>query len=897
MTQPSEKCDSFFHRDVLDPAIPYAQRQKMLVEASRSYLACHQELIRERHRAGESGRLIVGSLTSLIDTLIRNLYRSASADLTRGASSPCTLIALGGYGRGELNPRSDIDLMFFYTGREKEFAEQMAERILYLIWDIGLEVGYSVRTAKDCLEMADKDITARTALLDSRYLVGDETSYQEYLRTVIEIVLGKGSQAFIRDKLEENTRRLRKYGSSIYLLEPNIKEGEGGLRDLHTALWISMVKFKARSLRELIIKGVLSEREGKEFEEALDYLWRLRNELHYLSGRKNDQLHFDQQEKIAQFLGYQDRRGNLAVEQFMQDYYSHASRVEHLASSLITKATQQDSTFRIIGYLTRRGVEEGFYILRGELWPTRRTLFEEEPARMMRAFVLAQRHKVNLSLALKSMIRDNLHRINDKVRRSETMREGFMEVLRGAQGVAETLKLMHHLQFLNHFIPEFGYIYCKVQHDAYHIYTVDMHSLFAVEEITRLWQGEYREKKPFLTQVANDIEKRQLLLLSVLFHDIGKGEGKDHCNKGGDMIPTIARRLGLNREDSERLEFLVRNHLQMAHISQRRDLHDDKLIIQFARRMGMSENLKMLYLLTFADIKAVGPDVWSEWKGLLLQELYEKAYEVLERGNFQMEQRSEKVRNRKRKVVGMLEEEFGSRTVKEVLRQMSTRYLLSHRSKEIVEHIRVVLARKDRPLAMKVEHEETAQYSNLIISTLDIPGLFSKITGMMAANGINILGAQISTMSNGVALDVLQVRSSAGEIIADPAKWQKVEQDLTAVVEGRVRVEELVNKRHRSSLLPTSSRPRFPSKVEIDNQVSDEYTVIDIFAHDRIGLLYQITRTLKELGLYIGVSKISTKVDQVADTFYVQDIFGQKITAPEKIEEAQRTLLACLEEE
>ncbi len=893
----SEKNESFFSRQVLDPAIPYAQRQKMLVEASRAYLAHHQQLIRDRHRSGESGRLIVGSLTSLADTLIRNLYRSASTDLPRGGS-PCTLIALGGYGRAELNPRSDIDLMFYYSGKDKRFAEQVAERILYLMWDIGLEVGYSVRTARDCLEMAERDITARTALLDSRYLVGDEANYQDYSRLVMETVLGKNSQGFIRDKLEENTRRLRKYGSSVYLLEPNIKEGEGGLRDLHTALWIAMVKFKARALRELIIKGVLTEREGQDFEAAFDHLWRIRNELHYLSGRKNDQIHFDQQEKIALFLGYQDNRRALAVEQFMQDYYSHATRVEHLAASLITRATQQEEpTFRILGYLTRRTVDEGFYILRGELRATREDLFAADPALMMKAFLLAQRHDVKLSLTVKKMIRDNLHRINDRVRRSRTMSEGFLEILRGPQRVAETLRDMHHLQFLNHFIPEFGRIYCKVQHDAYHIYTVDVHSIFAVEEIVKLWRGDYFDKKPLLTQVANDVEKRELLLLSVLFHDIGKGEGKDHCNKGADMIPTIARRLGLNREDSERLEFLVRNHLQMAHISQRRDLHDDKMIIQFARRMGMSENLKMLYLLTFADIKAVGPDVWSEWKGLLLQELYEKAYEILERGNFQMEKRSEKVRNRKRKVVGLLEEEFGGKVIKEVLRQMSTRYLLSHRSREIAAHIRVVLALKDRPLVMKVEHAPQAEYSNLIIATLDIPGLFSKITGVMAGNGINILGAQISTMNNGVALDVLQVRSPGGEIIADPAKWRQVEEDLTSVIEGRVRVAELVKKRHRSSLLPAQPRPRFPNKVEIDNEVSDEYTVIDIFAHDRIGLLYQITKTLKELGLYIGVSKISTKVDQVADTFYIQDIFGHKVTAPEKIEEVERQLLECMDEE
>ncbi len=892
-----QKVESFFSRKLLtDPAMAYEERRNLLLEASRSFLEYHTGLIREKHRAGAPGRQTVGSLTSLTDTLIRNLYRSVSADISEKGFGACTLIALGGYGRGELNPRSDIDLMFYYSGKDRPFAEQISERMLYLLWDLGLEVGYSVRTEKDCLEMADKDITARTALLDSRYLVGDEELYQAYERTVMEAVLGRNSQGFMREKLEENARRLRKYGSSVYLLEPNIKEGEGGLRDLHTALWVAQVKFKARSLRGLIIKGVLTEKEGKAFEDAFDYLWRIRNELHYLSTRKNDQINFDQQEEIARFFGYRNNKQALAVEQFMQDYYAHATHVEHLSSSLITKATQQDEpTFKILGYLTRRSVEEGFYILRGELRASSPDIFEEHPARMMKAFLLSQRHGVPLSVALKGLIRQNLHRINDRVRRSREMSESFLEILRNPKGVETALGDMHHLQFLSRFIPEFERIYCKVQHDAYHIYTVDIHSLFAVEEIAKLWRGEYAEKKPFLTAVANDIEKRELLLLAVLFHDIGKGEGKDHSNKGAEMIPTIARRLGLNREDSRRLEFLVRNHLQMAHISQRRDLHDDKLIVQFAQPMAMSENLKMLYLLTFADIKAVGPDVWSEWKGFLLQELYEKAYDILERGNFQLEKRSEKVRNRKRKIVGLLEDEFDRKAVKDVLRVMSTRYLLSHRSAEIIQHIRLIFEGQGKNLAMKIDHGPQGEYTQLTLTTLDIPGLFSKITGVMAANGINILGAQIYTQKNGVALDILQVTSQTGEAIADEKKWQQVREDLTGVIEGRVRVAELVKKRHRPSFLAAQPRPRFPNRIEVDNEVSEEYTVLDVYAHDKVGVLYHITKALKELGLYIGVSKISTKVDQVADTFYVQDIFGQKVTEEDKIEEIRTRLLEGLE--
>ena len=891
--------ENFFSRELLtDPAIPYEERRVRLLEGSRRFRDHHLEEIRTRHRNGESGRRIVGSLTSLADTLIRNLYRSVSADVPESGMGACTLIALGGYGRGELNPHSDIDLMFYYSGKDRPFAEKISERMLYLLWDLGLEVGYSVRTEKDCLEMADKDITARTALLDSRYLVGDEPLYQAYERTVVEAVLGRSSQAFIKEKLEENSRRLQKYGSSVFLLEPNIKEGEGGLRDLHTALWIAQVKFKARSLRDLIIKGVLTEREGATFEAALDYLWKIRNELHFLSPRKNEQINFDQQEKIAAFFGYRDNRKAPAVEQFMQDFYSHATQVEHMSSVLITKATQQEeSGLGILGYLKRRSVAEGFYVLRGELRVTRDDLFEENPAAMMEAFCLAQRHDVKLAVPLKGLIRDNLHRINDRVRRSRPMADGFLEILRQPKGLGRVLHDMHHLQFLNRFLPEFERIYCKVQHDAYHIYTVDIHTLFAMEEIAKLWLGEYREKKPLLTQVAIDIEKKELLLLAVLLHDIGKGEGKDHSNKGADMVPTIARRLGLNREDSQRLEFLVRNHLKMAHISQRRDMHDDKLIVQFARSMEMSENLKMLFLLTYADIKAVGPDVWSEWKGLLLQELYEKAYDVLERGNFRLEKRSEKLRNRKRKVVERLADEYEARQVKELVATLGTRYLMTYHSQEIAEHLRVVLGRGERTLAIKIEQDTEADFTQVTVTTLDIPGLFSKIAGVMAANSINILGAQIFTTGSGVALDILQVRSPGGERITRPEKWQRFEDDLTAVIEGRTWVDDLVKKRQRPSFLPERPRPRHPNRVEIDNEISDEYTVIDIYARDQVGLLYRITRTLKELGLYIGVSKISTKVDQVTDTFYVQDIFGQKVTFADKLEELQRKLLECLDEE
>ncbi|MCF6180004.1 MAG: HD domain-containing protein, partial [Geopsychrobacter sp.] len=549
----------------------------------------------------------------------------------------------------------------------------------------------------------------------------------------------------------------------------------------------------------------------------------------------------------------------------------------------------------VLGFFIRRNLEDGFTILRGEIRLDSEQALRENPVLIMRAFELAQKHEAELSVPLKLQIRDNLNLINDRVRRSKEINESFMRILRHPRGVGRTLRQMHHLHLLNHFIPEFKRIFCKVQFDLYHIYTVDIHSLFAVEETCRLWDGEYDNEYPLLAHLAKDVEKRELLLLAVLFHDIGKGEGKDHSSQGASMIPTIARRIGLNREDRKRLQFLVQNHLNMVHISQRRDLNDQRTISDFATQMEMSENLKMLYLLTFADVRSVGPDVWSEWKGQLLQELYEKTYDLLEKGDFFQEKRSEKVRNRKRKVKTSLLEDFPESRVNRCLANLSTRYMLSYHSWEIIQHLQLSLGRGKAALALEVEQHPEHNYTELTLATLDSPGLFSHIAGVMAAHAINILGAQIHTRKNGLVLDVLQVTSATEEAVENDSKWQRIEKDLTAVVEGRLFVDDLLERQRTPSFMVTREKPLRPSRVALSNDVSDQYTVVDIYAHDRIGLLHDITRTLTKLGLYIAVSKISTKVDQIADVFYVSDIFGQKIGQPEKLQKIEEELLRCLD--
>ena len=874
----------------------FEEKRGAYLAAAREFLEHFREELKRGHREGEDGASVVLSITSMTDALVTRLFTALSDDLQMTKTGELSLVAIGGYGRRELNPYSDLDLMFLYSGKDSKLVEEVANRLLYFLWDLRLDVGYSVRTLADCVEMAGNDLTVKTALLDARILSGSEPLFRELKKLMLTQVLAKRSDAFITEKLEELKKRREKDGSSVYILEPNIKEGEGCLRDLHTAMWVAKIKYKVDEPRELVIKGVLSEEELALYLGSLSYLWRIRNELHYLASRKNDQLTFEAQTSMARFFGYQDRGNTLAVEQFMQDFYLHANRVEHFSSVLITKCSQrEDGARKILGYFTRRPVGEGFYVMKGELVVPDESVIAKDPIRLIRIFEYAQKQGVAIGLAAKGLIREHLDLVNDKFRRSKEANASFFKILQSEKGVSETLQQMHHLGFLNRFIPEFERIYCKVQHDVYHIYTVDTHTLFAVDEIARLWRGERRDTLPLLTQLAMEVDKRWLLLLAVLLHDVGKGAGGGHAEVGAELSRTVARRMGLSKEDGERLQFLVRHHLLLAHIAQRRDLHDERMIIQFARQMEKSENLKMLYLLTYADIKAVGPEVWTEWKGLLLQELYEKAFQVLERGDFKLEASGDRVRRVKRAIYDLLREDYPQQIVKDELQSLTTRHLLSYTPEVIAAQLRTLLALTDNLLVLKLSHETEKGYTNCTVCTYDVPGLFSMITGVMAANGMNILGAQIHTNTNEKVLDILQVNSPQGFVITDQGRWARLESDLRQVLEGRVRVSTLVAKRHRPSILSEKAKPTVAARVEIDNEVSSDYTVIDIYAHDQVGLLYSITSTLTRLGLYIGVSKISTKVDQVADVFYVKDIFGQKISDPAKLEEIRHELLSAID--
>lgn len=860
-------------------------------------LARKEKELRELHtKKAKRDRALSGSLlakkrTEIADKLIRQaIVQQGYKDLKNVA-----IIALGGYGRNELCPFSDIDLMFLYKPRNKSFAKEITEKLLYLLWDLNFEVGHSVRTIDECIELCvdeDEDTMILTSLLDSRLVFGDKDLYNNFEKKLFNELMPSISSKFIQKKIEENEERINRFGRSIYLIEPNVKEGEGGLRDIHYALWIAQAKFKVKTFHDLLPKGVLLEKELRTFEKGLNFLLLIRSELHYLANRMEDRLGFEFQEKIAKFLGFKDAELP-AVERFMRIYYLRANDIREQSRRLIERCvTEPRAKIR-----TPKTVylEHGFIIQSGMLSVSSAEVLKDDPANLMRAFEFADKHEVRMNTYLIELIRDSVNRtdIDESVRTNEEFNASFLRLLRKGKNVADTLFEMNRLRLLGYFIPEFGKIVCMGQHDAYHVYTVDVHSIFMVREIENLISYKYDEEFPLLTKTAESVMKRHVLFLACLFHDMGKGEGRNHAQKGAAMIPKIAKRMGLTRVDGEQLEFLVKHHLIMTHFSQRRDIHDFSLIARFARSVKTLETLSLLYLLTFADVRSVGPDVWTNWKGMLLKELYIRTVKVLEQGEFKKEEPKDRLLRVTNDVAQMLDKKVSKRKVKSILSKMPDSYFLGFSPKKIASHVEFIDKSKG-VIGFDLSFYPNQEFDELTIWGKDQHGIFSRLCGVIRASGFNIYGARIATRADGRILDVFYVnrlgKSSGGE----DAICERLDKNLKGVLSGELDLEKLVAKRKKDKSLYGKSVPQYPTRIEVDNEASDNATVIDVYTYDRGGLLYDITKAIKELNLSIEYAKISTKVDQVVDAFYVVDNKGKKITDKDIIENIKAAIIDAI---
>jgi [protein-PII] uridylyltransferase len=847
--------------------------------------------IRERHKNGGSGVEIVKEYTALVDDLIINMYQAVIKDLN--GNSPFTLVALGGYGRGELNPFSDIDILFLYDKKINQHIDFAIHNIISILWDIGFKVGHSARSISDCLAIAKNDITARTAMVESRYLAGDKEIFDSFFASLKRDVMRKGIDDFIKLHLDDTRQRHSLYGNTVCVSEPNIKDGPGGLRDLHTAMWVSMSKFGFNALEGLERRGIIDSQERSHALESLDFLFRVRNDMHFLSEGKNDVLSHEIQEAVANNLGYRDDNGLRAVTRFMKDYYISASHIYHFSNSLLDRCLKyKPGIFKRIAYLKTKDIGDGFVSIGNEIHVKDLNLdiFRKNPTLLIKVFLYCQELNLILSSSIKKLINSSLSLISGNFINLPESNEIFRRILKGRE-LSRTLRMMHECGVLNRFFKEFKDITFFSNCDFYHKFTVDEHTLRSLEHLEGLSlpDGDAVELK----KIYRSITDSSALKIAVLMHDIGKKDTPGHSERGAEIAVNVLKRWGMD-DASGTVAPLIREHLLMNQIALRRDMHDEKTISEFCRRIRTIENLKMLYLLTYADLKGVGTDVWTNWKAALLWELYLKAYEYFSKGEEERVSDRSLIIQKEKEILALIDNESDRNAADKYFSSMPEKYILSTSPEKILRHIRLAGELDGKRLVIKYFQNKEVGYTELMVCTVGKAGVFSKIAGTLTSKNMNILGAQIYTRLDGVAIDTLQVSTVDGKLVLDEGMLKRFEHDLLQVVEGEKTVEELLSTRQRLNIPQERGGFRAPTKVEIDNTLSDTHTIIEVMTADRLGILYDITHTLFNLGLNIYIAKISTEGKTVIDVFYVTEINGGKILEEGKIEEIKDSLLKAL---
>ncbi len=874
-----------------------------LLPAVKNFIAGERDQIEAAHRGGASGFEVVTRHADLVDAVVCQLFRLADGVAPRALKEPsegCAVVALGGYGRRELNPGSDVDLMILYPRRLDEYVTAILNHVLYFLWDLGFNVGHSCRSLSDAMRMMDADLTARTSMQEARFLAGSTEVFAGFQDRMWRALQGRRAQQYIQLKLREQAQRHEKYGGSVYLQEPNVKEGPGGLRDFHTALWVARARHHLDGLKALPALGLLTPVELAQCLQALDFLLRVRSELHYLHGGKSDVLSLSLQVLVAANLGFRDE-ATYGVERFMQQYYTRAGALHQLSARLAERCVSRPGSHveAVMKKLRARDIGDEFTELNRQIHilPAQRHCFREDPIRLLKIFWYRQEMGYDLSPEAKEAVRSNLDLIDDDFRHSNRALGFFLAILKAPRGVGDTLRQMHHLGVLAAYLPEFARVSCLVQFDYYHRYTVDEHTFVLLDYLEGLAETADPRLQEF-RRIAGELKKPEVLKLAILFHDIGKGEGHGHVERGVAIGEEALTRMGLAEGDIADVKCLVAQHLSMAHIAERRDLDDERLIIDFARLVGDEDLLKMLYLLTYLDINAVGPQVWTDWKGTLLWELFIKTHTILSRGVPEGEQEQRKAVELRAALVAELGTEFGAEVVRQHLDLMPIRYVLATSSAKVAQHLQLIeQVRRGEPVAIRWAAYPMAGYSELLVCAPGAPGRFAKVVGTLTANGINILSAQLFSRADGVMIRAFQVSDGRGAALEDEAVWHRFALDLKGVILDQGDIRELIKAR-RGDLLakPTPRTGEIHTRVEFDNVVSDRYTVIDVRTQDRLGLLYVIASTLSDMDIDVTLAKIATEVDQAMDVFYVTEKDGRKVAEGSRMEAIRDALAHAIAE-
>jgi len=879
-----------------------ADLERRVPQRVRDYLSDVRAYLRELHERSSSGRLVNEAHSDLTDRMVRRLFALAEEALVADGGdveAGLCVVAVGGYARREMSVYSDVDLLVLYRDGLTPYVTSIAERLQYWLWDAGLSVGCATRTIEETLELGREDVTVRTAILAARYLCGDGEFFHDFALATRRGFIADPA-AFVDEQIEIRGQRHLEFGESLFLLQPNLKEGAGALRDYHGAYWVARAAEPGtRHLDDLLHFGLLTESEMAEYRESLDFLWRVRNDLHLRCGRANDQMSFELQEQIAASLGYGERgddEAELPVERFMRDYYTHARRIQNYSELVVEQCAARVRPRRMD---RARVLDDGFRVRDGHLEVPSAAFLREDPGRLLTALRASQRNDVPLSRMALRLLRESLDCIGDDFRRDPRNCRTFCDILDADRRVMRSLLTMNEIGLLAAFLPEWEHIVCRWQHVIYHTYTVDVHSIFLVEELRRLWDGKYEDAMPELTELMQGVEDRPALFLGCLLHDIGKGFGGHHSEVGTERARHTLERLGFPEERQARVLFVVRQHLLMSHLAQRRDLSDPKLILEFAQLCGDRINLRNLYLATFADIRASTREAWNDWKGQLLRELYERAAELLETGadaDKAMELLAARV-ERRRATAGQALRADGvdPGKVEAYFDSMPRRYFTSHTPPQIARHARVVLEAGDGPVTCAFR-EMRGGFTEMILCARDVHGLYGTVAGTITACGINILSSHVYTNREGTALEIYRLTTPSGGTEERQMAFAELTRRLEDVLAGKVELQELLGRR-RLPVGHTQPPARQEPVVLISNEVSDFYTVIDVNANDRIGLLYGLASTIGRYGLEIYISKAATIQDQVTDTFYVKTDGGAKLRDPVRIGDLQEKLLEVTGEE
>ena len=875
-----------------------AQRLKVALNGGRA--KAEQLLFKDRQ-----GRRCAERLCRLEDEIISLLFEFARKHLYQSQNPSeaerMAVIATGGYGRGLQAPGSDIDLLFLLPYKQTAWGESIAEAILYCLWDTGLKVGHATRSVDECIRQSKADMTIRTAILEARFLLGDRELYDELITRFDKEVVRNTAPEFVAAKLAEREDRVRRSGQSRYLVEPNVKDGKGGLRDLHSLFWIAKYVYRVREPDELIKQGVFDKQEYLLFRRCEDFLWSVRCHMHFLTGRAEERLSFDIQREIAVRLGYTEHPGQQDVERFMKHYFLIAKDVGDLTAILC--ADLEDSHAKSVPVLSRlmaklrpvrqRKLAESddFIVDKNRITIATANVFKRDPLNLIRIFHLAQKHNLAFHPDAMRSITRSLKLIDAKLRDNEEAGQLFLEILTSKNDPETVLRRMNEAGVLGHFVPAFGKIVSMMQFNMYHHYTVDEHLLRCIGVLAEIERGVNPE-----TQLANELVNklqpgnRAVLYMALFLHDIAKGRLEDHSIAGARVARRLCPRMGFSGADTELTAWLVEQHLVMSRVAQSRDLSDRKTIENFAAVVQSAERLKLLAILTAADIRAVGPGVWNGWKAQLIRTLYYETEPVLT-GGFSEVNRSKRV--------AIAQDEFREamqdwppEQIESYIAKHYPAYWLKVDLKHKVDHAKFVRAAEEagKTLSTTVGFDPERSVTELTVLAPDHPWLLSIVAGACAMAGANIVDAQIYTTTDGRALDTISLSREFERDEDEERRANRVADSIEKALRGELRLPDVVTKR-----VPAKGRIRafaVEPTVTINNQWSHRYTMLEVTGLDRTGLLYELTTTLSKLNLNIASAHVATFGERAVDVFYVTDLLGAQITSPTRQAAIKRALIA-----